>query len=145
MSPAAQRQTAFESQIGELAAQAGVTLEAAGELYRGEVEQLRRGARITDFVPLLATRRLHQELRRRRVRGISIGNGSGGLAWSRHELEAFEQTLTVAELTRQDTSRCNEILGLLKTAREDPKVFARFGHEEQQLVVQLIDRFDGFC
>jgi Protein of unknown function (DUF3562) len=175
MSAAAQRQIVFEPQMVELAGDAGVTLAAAEELYRVEMERLRRSARVLDFVPLLATKRLERELRGRRrdqhavlhpdfaepsnsplpepstaanavpreARASAIE--SNGAAWSRHDLEDFERTLTLGELTRQDGARRREIVALLKAAREDPKRFARFGDNEQELMVRLIDRFDGFC
>lgn len=61
----------FAPQIAELAAQAGLPLEAAEEIYRVELERLRMNARIVDFLPLLAMTNLKQQLRERRRNGLS--------------------------------------------------------------------------
>jgi len=64
---------------------------------------------------------------------------------SRKTLEDFERTLTRDELTREDSSRCRDIITLLKAEREDPDYFPRYGDEDQALITRLIERFDGFC
>jgi hypothetical protein len=65
--------------------------------------------------------------------------------WSRETLEDLERKLTRDELTRENSSRCREVITLLKSEREDPKHFARYGNQEQSLIISLIDRFEGFC
>ena len=65
--------------------------------------------------------------------------------WSREALEDLDQTLTRDELFREQSSRCREAITLLKAERGDPKYFGRYSNKEQNLIISLIDRFDGFC
>ena len=65
--------------------------------------------------------------------------------WSREVLEDLERKLTQDELFHEESSRCREMITLLKAEREDPKYFARYGNEEKSLIISLIDRFEGFC
>jgi hypothetical protein len=65
--------------------------------------------------------------------------------WSREALEDLERELTRDDLAREHSSHCREMITLLKAEREDPKYFARYGNEEQTLIINLIDRFEGFC
>ena len=65
--------------------------------------------------------------------------------WSREALEDLERRLTQDELFHEESSRYREMITLLKAEKEDPKYFARYGTEEQSLIISLIDRFDGFC
>jgi hypothetical protein len=64
---------------------------------------------------------------------------------SREALEELERKLTRDDLTHEQSSHCREIITLLKAEREDPKHFARYGKEEQTLIISLIERFEGFC
>ena len=65
--------------------------------------------------------------------------------WSREALEDLERKLTRDELIREDSSQCREAITLLKAEREDPDYFARYGNQEQSLIISLIDRYEGFC
>src|SRR5262249_300203 len=135
--------------------------ELASDLRVGEVEgqnayesELREfaDARIQMFVPLLVGKRVRKKLLSRHptARGVTgqytlkPGRRKKGL-WSRKTLEDFERTLTLDELTREDSSRCREIITLLKAEREDREYFPRYGNEDQKLITRLIERFDGFC
>ena len=64
---------------------------------------------------------------------------------SHEALEDLERTLTRDELTRQDSSHCQEMITLLKSEREDPTRFAQYANSEQTLIMSLIDRFEDFC
>ena len=44
--------------VRELADEAGLPLESVQEMYRAEYERLKAGARVVDFVPILATSNL---------------------------------------------------------------------------------------
>jgi hypothetical protein len=52
--------------IEELATREGLSVEFVRRLYAAELERLRAGARIVDFVPVLATTNLKRRLRERR-------------------------------------------------------------------------------
>jgi hypothetical protein len=65
--------------------------------------------------------------------------------WNREALEDLERKLTRDELFQEESSRCREMITLLKAEREDPKYFVRYSSEEQTLIISLIDRFEGFC
>jgi hypothetical protein len=65
--------------------------------------------------------------------------------WSLEALEDLEWRLTQDELFHEESSRCREMITIFKAEREDPKYFARYGNEEQSLIISLINRFEGFC
>ena len=67
------------------------------------------------------------------------------LSLSHEALEELERTLTRDELTREDSSHCQEMITLLKAEREDPTRFALYANKDQTLIISLIDRFEGFC
>jgi hypothetical protein len=65
--------------------------------------------------------------------------------WSHEALEDLEKVLTRDELTREASSHCREMITLLKAEREDSTHFAQYADEDQSLIINLIDRFEGFC
>jgi len=56
----------MSAQISGIATEEGVSIEMVEELYRRELERLGIGARIVDFLPVLAVNNLKRQLRDRR-------------------------------------------------------------------------------